>query len=83
MKKNKPGCAVPGGPTASDEFRKDLFLVRPLESAEKGNALQLALEAGQFHSGRVYRDGQREDGQRHPIRADGLARLQLDGPGGQ
>ena len=42
MKKNKPGCAVPGGPTASDEFRKNLFLVRPLESAEKGNALQLA-----------------------------------------
>ena len=42
MKKNKPRCAVPGGPTASDEFRKDLLLVRPLESAEKGNALQLA-----------------------------------------
>ena len=42
MKKNKPRCAVPGGPTASDEFRKNLFLVRPLESTEKGNALQLA-----------------------------------------
>ena len=26
----------------SDEFRKDLFLVRPLENAEKGKALQLA-----------------------------------------
>lgn len=29
-------------PIQSDEFRKDLFLVRPLENAEKGKALQLA-----------------------------------------
>ena len=42
MKKNKQGYAVQGDSTASDEFRKDLFLARPLERAEKGNALQLA-----------------------------------------
>ena len=29
-------------PIESDEFWKDLFLVRPLENAEKGKALQLA-----------------------------------------
>ncbi len=29
-------------PIQSDEFWKDLFLVRPLENAEKGKALQLA-----------------------------------------
>ena len=42
MKKNKPACAFHRDPTASDEFRTDLFLFRPLESAEKGTALQLA-----------------------------------------
>ena len=42
MKKNKQGYAVPGDSTASDEFWKELFRVRPLESAEKGKALQLA-----------------------------------------
>ena len=42
MKKNKPACAFHRDPTASDESWKDLFLIRPLESAEKGKALQLA-----------------------------------------
>ncbi len=42
MKRRKPECTFHGSPTASDEFRKDLFRVRPLESTEKGKALQLA-----------------------------------------
>ena len=42
MKKNKPACAFHRDPIASDESWKDLFLIRPLESAEKGKALQLA-----------------------------------------
>ena len=42
MKKNKSECAFHGDHTASDEFWKDLFLVRLLENAEKGKALQLA-----------------------------------------
>ena len=42
MKRSKPECAFHGDHTASDEFWKDLFLVRPLENAEKGKALQLA-----------------------------------------
>ena len=42
MKRSKPECAFYGDPTASDEFWKDLFQVRPLECAEKGKALQLA-----------------------------------------
>ena len=42
MKKNKPACAFRRDPTASDESWKDYFLIRPLESAEKGKALQLA-----------------------------------------
>ena len=41
MKKNRHECAFHGDPTASDEFWKDLFRVRPLENAEKGKALQL------------------------------------------
>ena len=42
MKKNKHEYAFHGDPKAFDKFRKDLFLVRPLESAERGKALQLA-----------------------------------------
>ena len=42
MRKNKSECAFHGAPTVSDEFRKDLFRVRPLENAEKGKALPLA-----------------------------------------
>ena len=42
MKRSKPECAFYGDPTASDEFWKDLFQVRPLENTEKGKALQLA-----------------------------------------
>ena len=42
MKKNKSECVFYGDHTASDEFWKDLFRVRPLGNAEKGKALQLA-----------------------------------------
>ena len=42
MKKNKHEYAFHGDPKAFDKFRKDLFRVRPLESAERGKALQLA-----------------------------------------
>ena len=42
MKKNRFECGFYGDPTASDEFWKDLFQVRPLENAEKGKTLQLA-----------------------------------------
>ena len=42
MNRNTPAFAFPGDSTASGEFRKDRFPVRPLEHAEKGSALQLA-----------------------------------------
>lgn len=42
MKKNKPECSIREDHSTSNEFRRDLFQVRPLESSERGKELQLA-----------------------------------------